>query len=183
MISDGILKVFTNRIFLASVAAVAPFDRMEFGGSYKGDQERFRNDMGHIYPAAAHIEQHHLEDLVDRMRSIIQDNHDLACFRDFFFDTWCRGIKAVYSEPMHDRQGYAMLRELLQESLNDLEWGLIDDFNSFIDFAIEAIPERDEPILPVIGLPRTYTASTSNALLHRFFTPDGHDHPVQHVLR
>ncbi|CDH61441.1 predicted protein [Lichtheimia corymbifera JMRC:FSU:9682] len=183
-VSDGILKVFTDHIFLAAVEAVAPFDRMGFGGSYKGDQERFRNEQGHIYPGAFHLEHVHLENVVDRMRSIIQGNHDLAYFRDFFFDTWCSGIKAVCSEPIQDpRQGYAMLRELLQESLNDLEWGFIDDFNSFIDFAIEAIPERDEPILPVIGLPRTYTASTSNALLHRFFTPDGHDHPVQHVHR
>lgn len=71
------------------------------------------------------------------MRQCIRNYESLACFNAFFFDTWCRGIKTEFNV-------------IIQDTITDINWDIIDLRNSFIDYAIEVIPASDTPL---IGLP------------------------------
>lgn len=169
-LSNTHVERFIDNVFLPAITREAYFDRGNFGASFRGDQERFRNDFGHIYPHTAPVHAPHLGPVVAEMRRIIAHSSDLCCFRCFFFDSWCRGIK----NPLLDR---------LSDSMPDLEWELVDFSNSYVDFAMEARPHSDIPAPFVIGLPTAYTREPSNLLLHLLFYCDRHNRVAPHVYR
>lgn len=140
---------------------------MNFGASFKADYERYRGDKGTIYPHAAPVNMVHLEQLVDHMHMVIEHSPELSYFRSFFFDSWCRGIKTT-------------LNQDIEHSITDVEWGLADHANTFIDVAIEAIPSHR---VPTIGLPKGYVAGSSNTLLQSFFFIPDRNRIARHEYR
>lgn len=176
------VKMFINHVFLPALSQEARFDRMNFGASYTADQELFRNQMGHIYPHASLVEEEHLEDLVERMRVIINGTPTLARFRGFFFDTWCRGIKNAYTYRESEARDPEM--EALRRSVRDIEWEFIDKANSYIDFAIEALPGHSYNAPSFMGLPMGYAYDISKTLRQAFFFNPGRGNRIAcHVSR
>lgn len=163
------VALFTDQVFLPSLAVASPFDRENFGASAPADVERFRNDQGHVYPHAGIVHHHYLQALVHHMHQCIQQDEALSCFKSFFFDTWCRGIKTEF-------------HGTLQQSISDIHWPTIDPLNSFIDYAMEILPVSDTPLmgLPVGNVSGAVASDGPRGnLVHQFLaSPTLHSRPV-----
>ncbi|KAI8374258.1 uncharacterized protein BYT42DRAFT_575724 [Radiomyces spectabilis] len=114
----------------------ALFASQNFGLSTRTDSERLRDRRGLIVPKPVMLDSTNIPLLIEIMR-ICQDGKPQSQFGDFFFDTWCDGIKAPY-------------RGSVQNSLVDVDWALVDPATAYIDVGAEVLPIVD---CPLVGVP------------------------------
>ena len=129
-----------------------------FGVSYKTEAARQRKENGQVFFQGTFMDGQYLRELIDTMRSIIDESVDVALlpYAGFMFVTSGIGLKSnfIFNEETFD----------LSTILPDLDWTLIDLQTTVVDIGFEHHHVGDSP---VIGLWRaTGTQGTDNPLVH-----------------
>ncbi|KAI8394344.1 uncharacterized protein BYT42DRAFT_41436 [Radiomyces spectabilis] len=149
------VATFVDCVLLPAIELASPFECQNFGLDYQAESERLRDANGRIVAKPAMLDTMSVPALIEGMRALVAESQRLkALFGDFFFDTWCMGIKGPF-------------RESPQTSLTDINWDLVDPNTSYIDVGAEVLPVSDEFL---VGVP---TDSSHEELINQLSGPLG----------